>query len=121
MVKSLFKSTKTCVLFAIFINDIAGEINKLGLGVPLSDGDRLSMLMYADDLVLIASSPKDLQCMLNTLYNRTIKWRLSINIEKTKVMHCRKQRNKNTDFTFQLGDYDVKTVGSYRYLGLDIK
>ena len=35
-------------------------------------------------------------------------------------MHCRKQPNKKTDFKFRFGDYDVETVGSYRYLGLDI-
>ena len=87
-------------IFAIFINDIADEINNLGYGVQLSDGERLSLLMYADDLVLIASSPQELQYMLNALHKWTNKWRLAINIEKTKVMHCRKQRVKKTDFKF---------------------
>ena len=58
--------------------------------------------------------------MLNTLHNWTIKLQPSINIDKTKVMHCRKQRIKKTDFKFRFGDYDGETVGSYRYLGLDV-
>lgn len=55
-------------IFAIFGIDITHDINSLGLGVELLEGDRVSILKYADDIVLIADSAEDLQTMLDTLY-----------------------------------------------------
>ena len=54
-------------LFAIFVNDIAADINGLNLGVPILNDERLSILKYADDIVLLAESAEDLQTMLNEL------------------------------------------------------
>ena len=71
-------------LFAIFVNDIASDINGLNLGIPIANDERLSILKYADDIVLIAESPEDLQRMLNELSKWTKRWRLSVNVEKTK-------------------------------------
>lgn len=51
-------------LFSIFINDLAQEINNLDVGIDLVNR-KLSMLLYADDIALIAKSTEDLQCMLN--------------------------------------------------------
>jgi hypothetical protein len=42
-------------LFSIFIDDPVDEINELGLGVNIRDS-KLSILLYADDIVLVALS-----------------------------------------------------------------
>ena len=107
-------------LFAIFVNDIAANINDLNLGVPILNGERLSILKYADDIVLIAETADDLQIMLNKLSNWTKQWRLSVNIDKTKVMHCRKQSKTLTDFHFRFDDKEIGVTKCYRYLGIDI-
>ncbi len=45
---------------------------------------------------------------------------MSINVDKTKIMHCRKQNVKCTDYQFAFGDYILSVAKSYRYMGLDI-
>ena len=74
--------------FASFVNDIASDIISLNLGVPILNDERLSILKYADDILLLAESAEDIQSMLNELSKWTKRWRLSVNIDKTKVMHC---------------------------------
>ena len=51
-------------LFAIFINDLIVELNILKKGVDIH-GDNVAAMLYADDLVIIAESEKDLQDMLH--------------------------------------------------------
>ena len=43
-------------------------------------------LMYADDLVLMSRSESGLQIRLNGLGEYCRKWRMEVNIEKTKAM-----------------------------------
>jgi len=54
------------ILFSLFINGLAREINKKGKGVDIG-GRRVRLLMYADDIVLLAESAKDLQKMLDVV------------------------------------------------------
>ena len=58
--------------------------------------------------------------MMNALHQWTIKWRLSVNTQKTQVMHVRKHQTRRTDYTFRLGDNLLLVTETYRYLGLDI-
>ena len=51
------------LLFNLFINDLALRIKSLGKGVNI-DNETVSILMYADDIVLIAENEDDLQHML---------------------------------------------------------
>ena len=73
-------------LFAIFINDLIVELNILKKGVDIH-GDNVAALLYADDLVIIAESEKDLQDMLHKLNEWCIKWSMQINPGKSKAMH----------------------------------
>ena len=41
-------------LFAIFINDLAENIKKSGVGLELDQETVLNIFLYADDIVLIA-------------------------------------------------------------------
>lgn len=42
-------------LFAIYINDLAEEISRLNCGIDL-DSFQISILLYADDVVLLTES-----------------------------------------------------------------
>ena len=53
-------------LFKIYINDLVSDINRPNAGVTIQDGS-ISMLMFVDDIVLIAPAEEDLQHMLNAV------------------------------------------------------
>ena len=78
------------MLFNIFLNDLATEINSLGLGIKIGNL-KLSILMYADDIVLLSDTAENLQKLLNHVYEWCRKWQLSINPVKTEVMHFHKK------------------------------
>jgi hypothetical protein len=77
-------------LFSIFINDLANEINALQCGVCV-DESVVSILLYADDIVLLAPDEHSLQLMLDCVNTWCLKWRLLVNKDKTKVIHFRNQ------------------------------
>lgn len=76
------------------------------------------MLLYADDIALIAKSTEDLQCMLNKLHEWSRRWRVLINTNKSKCMHFRKSRARATNFEFTIGSNKLETVDNYKYLGI---
>ena len=78
----------------------------------------LNILLYADDMVLIADNEKDLQTLLDILHQWCHKWRLSVNIDKTQVVHFRPSRKKGSNVSFKYGSSSLKTVSSYKYLGI---
>ena len=59
--------TLSPTLFSFFINDLASELKELGLGIDIN-GTKICILLYADDMVLIANSEAELQSMLNVMY-----------------------------------------------------
>ena len=53
-------------LFSMYINDLVQEINQIDSGIVVDDVT-VSILMYADDVILLASSESKLQAMLEKL------------------------------------------------------
>ncbi len=89
-----------------------------GLGVEV-DGLVVALLLYADDLAILAESEQDLQDMLNVLHEWTQEFDMSVNIDKTKVVHFRRGPSIwCTESVFTLGDDVVQVVDRYHYLGL---
>ena len=103
-------------LFSIYINDLAAEINALHCGIKF-DNNEVSILLYADDVVLISESEDDLQNMLNTLNNWCNKWRLAVNESKTKIVHLRNKNQLRSNFIFQCGEKVITFEHEYKYLG----
>ncbi len=104
-------------MFNIYINDLCAEINRLQCGVKVGE-NRISMLMYADDLVLLSNSALRLQQMLDCLTIWCKKWRMDINQKKTKIMHFRKKTTRRANFNFRCCDKDIGYTENYKYLGL---
>jgi hypothetical protein len=105
------------VLFQLYINDLATNIKALNCGVQIADRN-LSILLFADDIVLLAGNANDLQRMLDVVHDWCCKWRLCINEEKTKIVHYRPPSMIQNDVKFKCGTFEVPYVTSYKYLGL---
>ena len=57
--------------------------------------------------------------MLNVLTDWCSSWKLSINPQKTKVVHFRPQSLDISDFNFACtSNYDLTITDSYKYLGI---
>ena len=104
-------------LFCLYINELASKLNQLRKGITVGD-QHVPLLMYADDIVLLANSDVDLQAQLDCLNSWCYKWRLELNQEKTKVVHFRKKSAVVTDFDFLCGNIGIKKAENYKYLGL---
>ena len=80
-IKNIYASTMPCVqvnnkqgcnlsptLFTVFSNDLVKEICDLNLGISVGE-IKVSILMYADDIVLLTDSEEKLQSMRDTLHS----------------------------------------------------
>ncbi len=84
-----------------------------------TEDELISILLYADDIALIATNEVDLQKMLDKLSEWCLRRKLMVNGGKTQIVHFRKGPSvPRTDFNFKCGDTDLKTVDKYTYLGL---
>ncbi|VDI42250.1 Hypothetical predicted protein [Mytilus galloprovincialis] len=101
----------------VYINTLADRINSLECGVHIDDF-RLSLLLYADDIALIAPDKESLQRMLNVVTEWCAELKLSVNIGKTKFVHFRPQSFLRSDFTFRCSGKNIDYIDSYKYLGV---
>ena len=110
--------TLSPTLFNIFINDMVNEVNALNLGIPFDDGNRLSILLYADDIVVLSETEAGLQSILDTIYSWSMKNLIRFNKNKSNIVHFRKSYKPRTDYNFKLGQATLDAVSQYKYLGI---
>lgn len=104
-------------LFSVYINDLADRINALNCGITVDDF-QLSILLYADDIPLIAPDENSLQRMLNCATDWCINWKLSINERKTKILHLRTQSTSQSEVVLRCQNNIIEYCESYKYLGV---
>jgi hypothetical protein len=100
----------------MYINDLATELNEID-GLKFGDIN-ISVLLYADDIVLISDTEQKLQNMITHVCKWCSKWRLDCNIEKTNTVHYRPVGRKRTEFKFVFNNSEISTVKQYKYLGI---
>ena len=106
------------ILFNMYLHDINECFNQDCDPVVLNNRC-LSSLQYADDLIVISQTSEGLQKSMDNLNTYCKKWKLSININKTKYMAIEKKKSKNPT-KINLGDTPLERVDNYTYLGIDI-
>ena len=82
------------------------------------DGRNVSILLYADDIVLLSDSEQNLQDMLTYMSNWCFKWKLKLNVDKSNIIHFRPKRIQETRFNFTYGEQHLTLVQHYKYLGI---
>lgn len=107
-------------LFKIYLFDLTHKLDSTpGASVPCISGRCVSHLLWADDLVLLASDGKSLQALLDSLEQFCTEWGLTVNISKTAVMVFNPaSRVLNESQTFTYDGVRIPSAKTYCYLGV---
>lgn len=100
--------------FNIYINNLVLSIMALDVAIDIN-GQKVSILHY-DDIVLI--SDKELQLVLDVLDIWCYVKRMTVNVDKSNLVHFRQGCGRRTRRIFKSGDFNFETVRQYMYLGL---
>ena len=104
-------------LFNIYINDILDAISNLKVGCKIGI-NRINIIAYADDMILMAPSVRSLQLLINKISLLFDEYFLKINVQKTVVMCFKRTKNcvpKNLKLYFK--GHELTVVNNFKYLG----
>ena len=106
-------------LYAIYINGLHKALSDVGLGVWVL-GRRVPLLLYADDIVLLARSAVELQAMLDVVTVYAQQWRFELNHRKSNVvvMGTSAQKLQSASSGWILGVGNLRWLISTRILAL---
>lgn len=111
------------LLFIIAMNDIIKKCKRRSPKTKIGNWNMqpvyIQNLIYADDIIIIAENTDQLQRALN-IWNEEIQTaKLTVNIQKTKVMHVTKQGDEEHN-RITLDNQPIEEVRSLEYLGVTI-
>ena len=118
------------LLFSIFLNDFQVSLSTKYDGLPtlneftnliaVNDIEfliNMYILLYADDTLVLAESPQQLQLAMDEIAVYCEKWELDINVLKTKVVIFSRGKVKKQHY-FKIGNLNIDTDCEYCYLGI---
>ena len=107
------------LLFTLLITELAQEIAREGMhGYQFNPGFiELFTLLFADDIALMATTPRGLQNQIDRLRRGAERLGLVVNLEKTKVMVFRKGGFLGRLERWYYGEERIEVVNRYKYLG----
>ena len=112
-------------LFGLYVDDIERTLlaDATAMDLPcMHDGRPVPPLLYADDLVLMATSPEGLQKQLDALQAYADSWGLTVNAGKTKVVAFGRRRSAasltDAGLAFTCGNALLSIVDEFKYLGI---
>ena len=80
---------------------------------------KLFLLLYADDIIIFSESASGLQNGLNILeHDYCQKWKLTVNVDNSKVIVFRKGERLAQNLVFMYGDINLEIVKKFNYLGI---
>ena len=79
---------------------------------------KLFILLYADDLTIFAETAQGLQKGLDILKEYYTKWKLTVSIEKSKIMMFRKDGQLPRNLKFCYDGLELSIVESFSYLSV---
>ena len=106
------------LLFSLYLNDIEETFVNSGLECIDIDMFKMFMLLHVDSIVIFANSPEELQQSLDVLFNYCNRWKLTVNVSKTKVMVFRKGGMIPRNRAFFCNGERLGIVKDFKYLGM---
>src|SRR3981189_1773985 len=109
------RDTLSPLLFNIFINGIVEKVKESGLGVKIGS-ETMSVLLFADDMILVANMEVELGNLVYKVKQYCDKWLLEVNVNKTKVVVVSKDGNEVAKVKY--GEFEVECVSKNCCLGM---
>lgn len=106
------------MLFNIALEEVIRKVLKSGIGVKLQEYKTIKLLAYADDIVLLSESERDLQGMTEALMDKSKQMGLTINEGKTKYMILSRKNNRHNNLIVK--DMNFELVENFKYLGVEL-
>lgn len=103
-------------LFNLYLADLPLYMKQHNCKPVLIGDTEINMLMYADDLVVLSYKECDLQHSLGALEEYCQKWKLQINVQKTKIMSFNKRNDSK--FKYKIYNTEIEKVKQFCYLGV---
>ena len=110
-------------LFGIYIDDFQAELeaHASSFDLPTLCGVAAPALFYADDLDLVSNSVAGLQAQLQLLECYCRRWRLTVNVKKTKVVvYGAGRRPAPPPPVLTYMSAPIEVLDSFRYLGVEV-
>jgi hypothetical protein len=118
------------LLFDIFIDGLVDEVKRTGKGVRYGDVI-IGILVFADDIALLAENRLDLELLIEVVCEYSRKWRFQFGLDKSAVVIFEDNRTlqlfvyKDCKIVctcgrhWRLGEGFIKEVEVYKYLGIE--
>ena len=105
------------LFFNIYIDSLIDKISKSKFGCKMGTVSS-NIIAYADDIVLLAPTPRGLQLLIDAAYDEACLLKLSFNHSKSKCLIFKYSRDKK-EFggSFLMGNSHIEVVKSFKYLG----
>ena len=107
--------TLSPLLFSLFMEEFTRRIKKLNLGIRIGE-ELLAILLFADDIILLAETPEDLQRLLREVDRFSRDVNIKFSAEKSKVMIVN-ERDGEGERRWQMEEEELEVVQEYKYLG----
>ena len=102
-------------LFNLYMDACVREVLREDMGGVMVGGRKVSILLYADDAVLLAESEQELQLLVDRFCMVCSKRKLKINENKTKTMVF--DRDGSGGCEIMVGEVKLEEVREFKYLG----
>ena len=106
------------MLFSLFLNDLEETFATEGYEGLNIDTFKIFMLLYADDIVIFSKNAEELQEGLDLLVTYCNRWKLKVNVDKTKIMVFRKGGILPRNLAFYYNGQQLEIENKFRYLGV---
>ena len=94
-------------------------MNELNVGVDVGN-HVLNLLMYADDIVLVAPTVQAAQEQLDIMKDWCETWGMVINLKKSQILHIRPHQRARETTKLRCMGQDLAYGDTYKYLGYHV-
>ncbi|KAJ3632437.1 hypothetical protein MTP99_009448 [Tenebrio molitor] len=103
--------------FTIYLADVDEMLRKAQARGVVVGREKVWSLAFADDMVIVAKSEREMKEMMRNLGKYVRKKKLEVNVEKTKIMVFNKRKRKNEESEWKWEESKIERVSEFKYLG----
>ena len=106
-------------LFTLIMEELTQRIKNTEVGIKVGEG-KLSILLFADDVVLLTDNLDDMQKLLEETDKFSEDMEMKFAIDKCKVLMINGNENEIQNNKLKLSGMELEIVEEYKYLGVKL-